>query len=501
MESQRAKKGIRRTTVTYLILVGIVPLMIGWGLVYFYGLRSTHNTIGSSFQDLAVETAHRVDQVLEGEVQRTRQLASVPILIRQVAMDANRRYQGMSEQAIQEALAQDEERWGSGAFPYHEILANDTARFLIESKEVAGDRIMGILITDKYGAVLAATSQPRRYTHAQEAWWNGAQDPAGGFVYISDIVAGQGTFASQGDTLDVAVPIMDVTHTRVVGILKICYRFDNLLALVKKVRIGQTGHAMLFASDGTALMCPILPRKAHQMDGSLLRMIVSDRPGWIVAEDDGHGATDTVVGFAPLEGLKRLRSNTFGGKTWHVFVRQLPSETFAPLHDLLLKIAGVGIMLVGVLALLGKYVGERLVKPIQSLQQGLEAIQNGDLSHRLSVNTGNALESLAEAVNNMAASLEASKAELQACNQSLTDRVAEQTKELSHQVRHKIGQVVGRQPVSQRGRQHQHLVRIEGPKGPFGHRQASMVARRLFSLDTTRRLSAIGFLGQCRTGS
>lgn len=101
MESQRAKKGIRRTTVTYLILVGIVPLMIGWALVYFYGLRSTHNTIGSSFQDLAVETAHRVDQVLEGEVQRTRQLASVPILIRQVVMDANRRYQGMSEQAIQ----------------------------------------------------------------------------------------------------------------------------------------------------------------------------------------------------------------------------------------------------------------------------------------------------------------------------------------------------------------------------------------------------------------
>ncbi len=430
------KKGIRRTAITYLILVGMIPLLIGWGLVYVYGLRSARNTIGTSFQDLAVETARRVDQVLEAEVQRTRLLASVPILIRQETMKANRRYQGMSEEAIRTELARSEEAWANGNFPYQEVLTNGTARFLIESKEVAGDRIMGILVTDSRGAVVAATSQPKRFTHGRETWWGGAQDPAGGFLYISDVVdAGRGTFVSQGDTLDVAVPIMDVTHTKVVGVLKICYRFDNLLALINKVRVGQTGHAMLFASDGTPLMCPILPRKAHQMATGLLQMIVSEAPGWTVAEDDGHGAEDTVVGFAPLEGLKSLRSDSLSDKTWHVFVRQLPSESFAPLHDLLFRVGGAGIFLVGVLAVLGKYVGERLVRPIQSLREGVEAIQQGDLSYRLSVKTGNELETLAEAVNTMAGRLQASKAELESYNQSLAERVAEQTNELSHQFR------------------------------------------------------------------
>ncbi|MDA2911060.1 ATP-binding protein [Nitrospiraceae bacterium AH_259_D15_M11_P09] len=435
MESTKPRKSIQRTAITYLILVGLVPLMIGGGLVYFYGLRSARNTIGTSFQDLAVETAHRVDQVLDAEIQRTRQLASVPILIRQEAMKASRRYEGMPREGIRTELARNEEAWANGNFPYQDVLTSDTARFLIESKEVAGDRIMGILVTDSRGAVVAATSQPKRFTHDQEAWWEGAQDPAGGFLYISDIVdAGNGTFVSQGDTLDIAVPIMDVTHTRVVGVLKICYRFDNLLALINKVRVGQTGHAMLFASDGTPLMCPILPRKAHRMDVGLLRMIVSEKPGWAVAEDDGHGAKGTVVGFAPLEGLKSLRSERLGSKTWHLFVRQLPSESFAPLHDLLLKVGGIGILLVGVLAVLGKYVGKRLVRPIQSLREGVEAIQQGDLSYRLSVKTGNELETLAEAVNTMAAGLQASKAELESCNQSLAVRVAEQTKELSDQV-------------------------------------------------------------------
>lgn len=429
-------KGIRKKTITYLILVGFIPLMIGWGLVYFYGERSVRNTIGTGFEDLAFETAQRVDSLLQAEVQRARLLASVPILVRLVAMKASRRYDGMSEAAVKAELARQEEAWTNGEFPYHEVSTNDTARFLIESKEMAGDTIMGILVTDRYGTVLAATSQPKQFMHAQEAWWRGAQDPRGGFLYISDIVeAGKGSFVSQGDTLDIAVPIMDVNHSRVVGVLKICYRFDSLLGLIKEVRIGQTGHAMLFSSDGTALVCPILPRKAHRMDSRLLQMIVSEKPGWAMAEDDGHGANHTVVGFAPLEGLRSLRSTSLGGKTWHVFVRQLPSESFAPLSDLLMKIGGIGIVLMGVVAFLGRYVGGRLVQPIQELREGVEAIQQGDLSHRLSVKTGDELEGLAEAVNTMATGLQASKNELEACNRSLADRVAEQTKELSHQVR------------------------------------------------------------------
>lgn len=60
----KARKSISRTFVTYLILVGMIPLLIGWGLVYFYGQQSVRETIGSNFQEFALETAHQVDQVL-----------------------------------------------------------------------------------------------------------------------------------------------------------------------------------------------------------------------------------------------------------------------------------------------------------------------------------------------------------------------------------------------------------------------------------------------------
>ncbi len=430
------RSSLKRTIIVYIFFVGLIPLGIGATLVYFYGTRSLQDSIGMGFQELAVETSHQVDAVLEAEIQRMRVIANVPVIIKGLAYRANRRYDGMPEEAVRKLLARQEEAWGGNQLSDHEVLSNRAARFLVETKELAGDTIMGILVTDIHGVVIAATSRPKRFTHAHEAWWKGALDPAGSGFYISDIVEkGQGTFASQGDTLDIAIPIMDASQEKPVGVLKVCYRFDNLFALINKIRIGQTGHGMLFASDGTPLICPILPRTAHRMDGGLLRMIVSEKPGWVVAEDDGHGARQTVVGFAPLQGLKHLRGDSLGGKTWHVFIRQHPSESFAPLRDLLVKVGGVGIVLVGFLAFLGNFVGTKLVRPIQTLHDGVEAIRRGDLSHRVSLRTGNELEALAETVNNMAQQLNASKAELESCNRSLTEQVTEQTKELTRQVR------------------------------------------------------------------
>jgi signal transduction histidine kinase/HAMP domain-containing protein len=430
------RSSLKQTIITYIFLVGLIPLGIGFVLVYFYGTRSVQNSIGTSFQEVAVETAHHVDAALDAEIQRMRLIANIPIRVKHATIQANRRYEGLSDDAILKLLARQEEAWSNGRFPDQKVLANDTARFLVETKEMAGDKIMGIMITDIHGAVIAATSRPKRFLHNHEAWWQGALDSSGSGFYVSDIVEkGSGTFVSQGDTLDIAIPIMDLNQEKPVGVLKVCYRFDNLFALINKVRIGQTGHGMLFASDGTPLVCPILPRTAHRMDNDLLRLIVSEKPGWAVAEDDGHGARQTVVGFAPLAGLKDLRGSSLGGKTWHVFVRQHPSESFAPLRDLLFKVGGVGIVLLGVLAFLGNYVGTKLARPVQALHEGVEAIRRGNLSHRLSLKTGNELETLAEAVNNMAQQLNASKVELESCNRSLTEQVTEQTKELTRQVR------------------------------------------------------------------
>lgn len=141
------------------------------------------NMVESSFQDLAVEAAHPVDQLLEMEVQGIQLIANVP-MVRQVAMEANERYAGIPRDTVPKEHSPDVKMWADGHFPYQEVLSNDVARFLIETKEMAADTIMGILVADRYGAVVAATSQTKRFMHAQESWWKGVQEIVGGlFIY------------------------------------------------------------------------------------------------------------------------------------------------------------------------------------------------------------------------------------------------------------------------------------------------------------------------------
>jgi signal transduction histidine kinase len=199
--------------------------------------------------------------------------------------------------------------------------------------------------------------------------------------------------------------------------------------LVNQIRIGQTGHAMLFNAAGQPLICPILPRQAHRIPEALMRHIVSNEPGWIIAEDDGHGARDTVVGFAPVRGLGS------SDNPWHIFVRQHPSESFAPVHEQLKNSALIGVVMVLLLAVLGRYVAARVAHPINLLKTKVDAIRQGRAPQAQDIKTGDEFEELGTAIDRMAANLQSSHAELEGLNRDLARRIEEKTAEAAGQMR------------------------------------------------------------------
>jgi two-component system NtrC family sensor kinase len=182
---------------------------------------------------------------------------------------------------------------------------------------------------------------------------------------------------------------------------------------------------MLFDAAGNPLVCPILPRREHRIPSHLMAMIVSSDPGWAIAEDDGHGASDTVVGYAPVPGLK-LPDNS-----WHIFVRQQPGESYAPIRDQVRNLAAIGLVMLGLLWAMGRYVATRIVRPIHILQTGVEAISQGTYDRPLDVQTGDEFEGLAAAVHRMADRLKASRTELEGLNHDLARRIDEKTQEIT----------------------------------------------------------------------
>lgn len=420
---------IKGRIVLAIVLVGCIPLVIGLVLAYMSGMQSLRDVIGGNLQAVAIQAADRVTMLVQSEIQAVRLLGSAPLRVRQPVEAANAAYPPDPVE-IQRIIQTRTQVWEKGKEAAAQLLHRDLSRFLLDTKVRSGDKLVGLLIVDQYGALVASSSEPDHYSFSGEPWWEAVR--AGGIdhVYLSGMMPAQvGSFRTPEETFDIAVPILDDRHHTVIGAVKASYRFDTLFGMINQIRIGQTGHAMLFNAAGEPLVCPILPRQAHRIPGQLMTMIVSAGPGWGIADDDGHGGTDTVVGFAPVTGLM-LPDNT-----WHIFVRQQPVESYAPIRDQLRNLAAIGLVMVGLLWAMGRYVATRIARPIQVLKTGVEAISRGTYDGPLDVKTGDEFEELAVAVHRMADRLQASRAELESLNAELTHRVEEKTAEITRQMR------------------------------------------------------------------
>ena len=420
---------IKGRIVLAIVLVGCIPLLIGLLLAYMSGMRSLRDVIGANFQAIAEQAADRLTTLVQSEIQGVRLLASAPLRVRQPVEGANRSYPA-EWSAAQQLIQSRVQLWEQGGEQAARLLDQELSRFLRETKVRNGDKMVGLLITDRYGTLVAASSEPDHYVFNQEPWWDELQRGGLDVVYVSGLIPGQdGSFRTPEETMDIAVPILDERQHAMIGAIKASFRFDSLFGMVKQIRIGQTGHAMLFDAAGNPLVCPILPRQAHRIPSHLMAMIVSSDPGWAIAEDDGHGATDTVVGYAPVTGLA-LPDNS-----WHVFVRQQPEESYAPIRDQVRNLAIIGLVMLVLLWAMGRYVAARIARPIQVLRTGVEAISQGTYDRPLDIKTGDEFEDLAVAVHRMADRLTTSRTELEALNQDLSRRVQEKTAEITRQMR------------------------------------------------------------------
>ena len=70
--------------------------------------------------------------------------------------------------------------------------------------------------------------------------------------------------------VNVSAPILDDEQHVVIGAVTVLLRRDTLFHSISEVTVGQTGHAMLFNSDGAPLICPVLAPEEHTVTAELV---------------------------------------------------------------------------------------------------------------------------------------------------------------------------------------------------------------------------------------
>ncbi len=436
---------LQRKIITAIVMVGLLPLSLSLLLTYREERRALRETIGANFKETAVEAARTIEMQVTRAINEAQQLAVAPFL-RTAVTEANRSYLGKDESSIQSIIMDWQGRWRTRAhrneFPlFINRLVTNT---LIRLHDIRKSDYVGILVTDNRGALVVSSIPHVEYYYGKAAWWQAVFDEGRGQTHVSEIYFDP-SFGTH--VLNVSVPIFDDDQKVAIGAVTLLLRRDSLFREISSITIGASGHAMLMNSEGVPLICPVLAPEEHSVSPALVGAVASLRAGWAVATDDSHGGHNSIVGFAPVRLGDKLSKDSLGGKRWSILVRQNPSETYAPLNELLIKVTAYGAVVLAVLWGTGILVARRIARPIQILHEGAQRFGAGGLDHQLVLKTGDEIEHLAEAFNAMAANLKQSfnqleqrMAEIRRLEENYRDLI-ENSPEMIHQL-NKAGQFV-----------------------------------------------------------
>ena len=402
---------LQQKIIAAIVMVGLLPLTLLLALIYIEERRALRESTGANFKEVAIEAARRIEIHITRSMNEAQQLATAPFL-RTAVSEANRTYEGKDAQGISEIINDWQQRWGQrdkrSEFPLfvNRIVTN----YLIRWHEIRKSDYVGILVTDGQGALVVSSIPQVEYSYAKTVWWQAVIKGGSQQSYVGEI-AFDPSFGTH--VVVVAAPIMDDQRRAVIGAVTILLRRDTLFQSIAEGSFGVTGHAMLFASDGGVVICPVLAPEVHSMDAELLSTLGATKPGWAVAADDSHGNERALIGFAPVRFADQLATGSLGGKRWITLVRQDAAETFAPLGELMTKMLVFGSVVLMGLGGIGVIVARRIARPIRLLHEGVQQIGSGRLEQRVELKTGDEIEGLAQAFNQMASNLQRSFGQLE----------------------------------------------------------------------------------------
>jgi hypothetical protein len=116
-----------------------------------------------------------------------------------------------------------------------------------------------ILVTDRFGRLVAASNVTSDYLQADEAWWSEAFDNGRGRIAVGDVNRDEsaGVYA-----FEIAVPVSSEQSKEIDGVMKIVADSREMLAGIGGAEFGSTSEAMLVRPNGSI----VFSRGPHRPD-------------------------------------------------------------------------------------------------------------------------------------------------------------------------------------------------------------------------------------------
>jgi len=223
-------------------------------------------------------------------------------------------------------------------------------------------------------------------------------------------------------TLAVAGPSRDAG----VSVAEVNLKF--IWDVVSQIKVGQSGLAYVVDGNGRLIAHPDISLVLRNSDLANMPQVkaalantgpVADN-AFVGKDPQGRDVLSTHAAVAPLG--------------WVVFVELPVQEAYAPLYAAIERTIVLLLAAIVLAFLAALFLAQKMVVPIGALRAGAERIGSGDLSGRISINTGDELETLADQFNDMAGQLQESYADLEGKVEARTLELRDRTIELARSV-------------------------------------------------------------------
>jgi rsbT co-antagonist protein RsbR len=249
-----------------------------------------------------------------------------------------------------------------------------------------------MLVTDRYGALAAATDRTADYLQADKAWWQATWDEGRGATYL-----GHPSWDERAGSFSmiIAVPLYGHGTREVIGILRTTYRLTSLIQSVEDVRWGSTGRAHVILPNGR-----YLAEQEQLIDPAILTSLSAASTETIALN---YADVPSFVSRAPV--IDTTRTPAIAMLGWSLLVHQDQAESLQPVSAATratLVTAIVALLLTGILALgMAQLIGT----PIEQLTRMVQQLARGDLSQHIHMQRSDELGLLAQSFNHMAATI------------------------------------------------------------------------------------------------
>ncbi|MCJ2533433.1 MAG: HAMP domain-containing protein, partial [Candidatus Thermoplasmatota archaeon] len=275
-----------------------------------------------------------------------------------------------------------------------------------------------VILTNKYGAIVAATHRPVDYRQSDEAWW---QETWGeGTLHYSDILYDE---ASGVRGICVCLPVKDEAQ-EVIGVAR---AMINILAVAKDIELTalgyETSELKITTSDGRLIFSSRAYVMLQNVSSSSFFELATDQRGHFIANE---GEADRLFSYVMSTGYLE-----YEGNEWLVFLSHSEDEVLGPATELQTRILTVAVLAIALGAVISIALSRSITNPIAVLENATQRMAKGELNQRITISKKDELGRLAKSFNEMAS-------ELGLLYSGLDRKVKERTEDLEN-VNKKLG--------------------------------------------------------------